>query len=176
MNIFCVDECPYEAAKLLPDKHVNKMITETNQMLAIVFSNYYHDWGVLPKKDGTPYKTENSKHVKHVCTIWIAKSYPNMAWTISHGFGLCNEFSCRYEKVHSGYQTLRTAKSIFENSSGLTIDDYDEVNSFARAMNDDLKNDNSISDIEAYRRYLNTKSWVKNNYLKKPDRKPNWII
>ena len=27
----------------------------------------------------------------------------------------------------------------------------------------------------AYQRYINSKPWVKDNYLRKPDRKPQWI-
>jgi hypothetical protein len=176
MNIFCVDECPFEAAKLLPDRHVNKMITETNQMLSLVFSKYYHDWGTLPKKDGTVYKTENSKHLKHICTIWISKSYDNMAWAISHGFGLCDEFSYRYEKPHAGYEALKVAKDVFESKTNMSINDYDSVKSFARAMDDSIRNDRTISDVDAYRKYLNTKPWVKYNYLKDPNRKPSWIV
>ena len=34
----------------------------------------------------------------------------------------------------------------------------------------------SIDDVEAYRRYLNTKEWIYHNYLRKPERRPDWIL
>ena len=46
---------------------------------------------------------------------------------------------------------------------------------FVRAMPDEFKLDNSIDSVEAYRRYVNSKPWVKDNYLRKPERKPDWI-
>ena len=56
MNIFVTDWDPHVSAKVLPDKHVVKMPLETCQMLSIVFSHWYYDWGdeLVKKKDGTP--------------------------------------------------------------------------------------------------------------------------
>ena len=60
MNIFVTDPDPVISAEVLPDKHIVKMPLETCQMLAVVFSKWYYDWGndLLPKKDGTPYNTD----------------------------------------------------------------------------------------------------------------------
>ena len=60
MNIFVTDPDPVKSAEVLPDKHVVKMPLETCQMLAVVYSKWYYNWGddLLPKKDGKPYKTE----------------------------------------------------------------------------------------------------------------------
>ena len=60
MNIFVTDPDPVKSAEVLPDKHVVKMPLETCQMLAVVYSKWYYDWGddLLPKKDGTPYNTQ----------------------------------------------------------------------------------------------------------------------
>jgi len=60
MNIFVTDPDPVKSAEVLPDKHVVKMPLETCQMLAVVYSKWYYNWGndLLPKKDGTPYNTE----------------------------------------------------------------------------------------------------------------------
>ena len=59
MNIFVTDPDPNLSAEVLPDKHVVKMPLETCQMLAVVYSKWYFNWGndLLPKKDGTPYNT-----------------------------------------------------------------------------------------------------------------------
>ena len=59
MNIFVTDSNPVVSAQCLPDKHVVKMPLETCQMLSIVASEKWgHDYGTLPKKDGTSFKTE----------------------------------------------------------------------------------------------------------------------
>ena len=49
------------------------------------------------------------------------------------------------------------------------------VESFTRAMPDDLKYNNDIDTFIAYKKYIASKPWVKDNYLRKPERKPNWI-
>ena len=53
MNIFVTDPDPVKSAEVLPDKHIVKMPLETCQMLAVVYSKWYFDWGddLLPKKD-----------------------------------------------------------------------------------------------------------------------------
>ena len=54
MNIFVTDPDPLKSAKVLPDKHIVKML-ETCQMLALyVLTNGVTD-RTLPKADGTPY-------------------------------------------------------------------------------------------------------------------------
>jgi hypothetical protein len=49
------------------------------------------------------------------------------------------------------------------------------VTPFARAMPDELKYDTSIDTFEAYKRYIASKTWVKDNYLRMPERKPEWV-
>jgi hypothetical protein len=51
----------------------------------------------------------------------------------------------------------------------------DKVTSFARAMPDEYKLDTSIDTFEAYKRYISSKTWVKDNYLRLPNRKPEWV-
>ena len=58
MNIFATEQCPKNSAMVLPDKHVVKMPLESCQMLSIIFSKWYYDWGTIPKADGTPYATK----------------------------------------------------------------------------------------------------------------------
>ena len=45
---------------------------------------------------------------------------------------------------------------------------------FVRAMPDQLKYDNTIDTVTAYRKYLATKAWVFDNY-RVPDKKPSWL-
>ena len=43
-------------------------------------------------------------------------------------------------------------------------------------MPEDIKFDDTIDTITAYKRYLNTKPWLATNYLRIPSRKPPFII
>jgi len=43
-------------------------------------------------------------------------------------------------------------------------------------MPEDIKFDDTIDTITAYKRYLNTKPWLATNYLRIPTRKPSFII
>jgi hypothetical protein len=49
------------------------------------------------------------------------------------------------------------------------------VTPFVRAMPDEWKCDDSIDTFTAYKRYIASKTWVKDNYLRMPQRKPEWI-
>lgn len=175
MNIFAVDSNPIYAARQLPDKHIVKMCLETCQMLSIIYSKWYYDWGNVHKADGEPYNTQKGAFRNHPCTIWAAENYYNLSWLIAHGCALSTEYTYRYGKVHSCNKTLFEAKKIFHNKTKKAITIHCMVDKFARAMPDVLKYDKSIDDVTAYRKYVNTKEWVKDNYVRKPERKPEWV-
>ena len=120
MNIFVTDPDPNKSAQVLPDKHVVKMPLETCQMLAVVYSKWYFNWGndLLPKKDGTPYNTEKGAFRGHPCTIWAGKNIYNTAWLIQHGFGLLKEYTHRYGKVHSTNMKLNHILERVPNTIG----------------------------------------------------------
>ena len=175
MNIFVIDPDPTAAAQRLPDKHVTKMILESAQMLSIVFSDHYWGIGEVMKVDGTPFKTAKGAFKNHPCTIWAAASINNCAWLIQHALGLCDEFNLRYGHPHNLTKSLLETKDLFHRETGEDITCFNQVVKFARAMPEDLKFDDTISDVEAYHRYLNTKEWVYYNYLRKPERRPAWL-
>jgi hypothetical protein len=75
----------------------------------------------------------------------------------------------RYGKIHSCYNTLVHAYYIFPKGK------ITEVTPFARAMPDEFKFDKSIDTFTAYKRYIASKSWVASNYLRMPQRKPEWV-
>ena len=171
MNIFVTDFCPIKSAQVLPDKHIVKMPLETCQMLSIVASKKWgHGFADLPRLDGTPYKTEKGAFRNHPCTIWAQQ---NWSWLIRHGLALCDEYTYRYGKTHSCEKTLLHAEMIFPFQYLRSVADHATV--FARAMPDQWKYDDTIDDITAYKRYIASKPWVKDNYLRKPERKPDWI-
>lgn len=170
MNIFATSPFPAESAICLPDKHIVKMPLECCQMLSIVASEKWgHGYGYLYKTDRTPYKTEKGAFRNHPCTQWAAKSIDNAYWLIKHGMNLCDEFQLRYGKAHSCYNTLLEAYYLFPKGK-LT-----NVTPFARAMPGEFKYDTSIDTFEAYKRYIASKTWVKDNYLRMPERRPEWV-
>lgn len=175
MNIFCVSCSPIESAQQLPDKHVVKMPLECCQMISVIYSHWYHDWGTIPKKDGNPYATKKGAFRNHPCTQWAAESDENLAWLISHGIALCDEYEYRYSKEHSCKNTLKVALKIFKEKTQKTLDSWLQVKHFTRAMPDNLKYDTSIDTIEAYRLYVRSKEWTLGDYQKKPKRRPVWM-
>jgi hypothetical protein len=175
MNIFAVDTDPIIAARQLPDKHVTKMILESAQMLSIVFSDHYWGIGEVMKVDGTPFKTAKGAFKKHPCTIWAAAKPENCAWLIQHACALCVEFRERYGHKHNLEKSIFECKKLFHRETGDAITIHSMVDGFARAMPEEFKFDNTITDVEAYRMYVASKPWVADNYLRIPERKPAWI-
>jgi hypothetical protein len=172
MNIFVTHESPYKSAQVLPDKHIVKMPLETCQMLSIVASEKWgHGYGTLPKADGTPYATEKGAFRNHPCTVWANETVANSRWLIRHGLALCEEYSNRYKKIHSCLATLAYANKLFPFDAAHRT----ELTPFARAMPDEYKLDTSISTFDAYKMYIASKPWVCDNYLRLPERKPDWI-
>ena len=177
MNIFVTNPCPRKSAMVLPDKHVVKMPLETCQMLAVVFSKWYFNWGndLLPKKDGTPYNTEKGAFRGHPCTVWAGENIANTAWLIEHGFALLREYENRYNKVHSCQTAMNAAEKVFEERTGKTLLCHKEATPFAFAGPDEFKFDTSIDTFTAYKRYISSKPWVASNYLRDPSKKPDWV-
>jgi len=166
MNIFVTDPSPTKSAQVLPDKHIVKMPLETCQMLSIVASDKWgHGFGSLPKLDGTPYKTDKGAFRNHPCTVW---AQDNWTWLIVHGLALCFEYTLRYGKIHSCQSTIEHAVKIFPPQ------DTDPTH-FVFAGPDQWKHDKSITIFDAYKQYIASKPWVCDNYLRLPDRKPEWV-
>lgn len=175
MNIFVTDPNPRASACVLPDKHIVKMPLECCQMLSIIYSDWYYDWGPLPKKDGGYYATKKGAFRNHPCTVWAAKNHYNTAWLIAHGIALCIEYQRRYGKEHSCQKTLFYAKKLFHQKSDKAITCWSMATDFARAMPNEYKLDESIDTFTAYKMYIASKEWVQDNYLKDPDAKPLWL-
>ena len=50
-----------------------------------------------------------------------------------------------------------------------------EPTPFVRAMPDKWKYDDSIDTFTAYKMYIASKPWVCDNYIRLPNRKPDWV-
>ncbi len=175
MNIFATNQDPMLSARVLPDKHIVKMPLESCQMLAIIYSQWYYDWGTLPKANGESYATKKGAFRNHPSTKWAAASIYNTAWLIQHGCALAEEYTYRYGKIHTCAKTLFEAKKIFHRKTDKPIVCWGMAEKFSRAMPDEWKYDDSIDTFTAYKMYIASKPWVCDNYLRMPDRKPEWI-
>lgn len=95
MNIFVLDRCPREAAKMHCNKHVIKMILESCQLLYCVI--YILDESILDHVEeinGLPaYKMT---HVNHPCAIWARQSKANYKWLLDLAKALMEEKRYRY--------------------------------------------------------------------------------
>ena len=169
MNIFACDESPWRAASFLPDRHIVKMPLECTQMLAVTFGRHGLDMGQLPKLDGTPYSDTAFRN--HPCTVWARSSFANLAWLITHAKALCLEYMSRYNKVHGCGRAIIQADFLFRGT-GKGLECYYAHQPFVRAMPEELKFDDSIDTITAYRRYLSTyKTWAT---WSEPASRPFW--
>ena len=164
MNLFVTDPSPYQSAYNLPDKLVVKMALENAQMLAANFDREFLDYGGLKKKDGGFYAVT---HKNHPCSKWIRESKENVAWAIVHGLAICAEYHRRYGKIHSCLQAHLDAKRLFESNGG-HLKTYVGHTPFVRAMPEELKTDQTISSVEAYRRYMHTKHYAAWKYSEQP--------
>lgn len=139
MNIFVLDTSIPLCARYHCDRHVNKMILESVQILCTVLNERGH---------ATPYK---STHRKHPCVCWVDQSYDNFAWLVELADALNGEYRFRYQRDsdHASITVLNEIRDVRYESRGLT--------EFAQAMPDQYKVSGDA--VAAYRAfYLGEKS------------------
>lgn len=119
MNMFYLHPDPIIAARMQCDKHVNKMIIESGQMLSTSHRMLDGDIEVRPSKSGKRmvkyWKLDGNKenilykavHMHHPCTEWTMESLENYDWHYRHFIALCDEYTYRYGKVHKTDTVLR---------------------------------------------------------------------
>ena len=106
--------------------------------------------------------------------LWANSFVNNWQWLLAHGLALCEEYSLRYGKVHTCHKTLLGAKKILPTADP-TGRSGKGPTPFVRAMPDIYKHDTRISTFDAYKIYIASKPWVRDNYLRIPDRRPHWV-
>lgn len=100
MNIFVFHKCPVRSAICQPDKMLVKMVLETAQMLCTAHREL--DGDTNAEQLGL-YQTV---HVNHPCTKWARECSSNYSWLYKHFLALGNEYTNRYDKVHSSISNL----------------------------------------------------------------------
>lgn len=150
MNIFILDKDPVEAAKMMCDKHVVKMVLETAQMLCAAFPD-----------NMAPY---SRTHYNHPCTVWSRVSVQNYEWLLKHGYALAFEYTARYGKIHASQRIIEWCD---DNYKTLDLPDIG-LTPFAQAMPDMYKSDDPV---EAYRKYYkgDKRAFAKWKYSSTPD-------
>jgi len=91
MNIFAVSPFPSECARVLNDKRLNKMTTETAQLL----STAIHEWGY--PEASMVYKRA---YPHHPVTQWVHEHESHFGWTAELLDALAEEWYYRMGKMH----------------------------------------------------------------------------
>jgi len=98
MNVFALDAEPALAARAHCDKHVNKMILESVQILNTSLHQEGHD-------DLAFY---GATHKNHPCVLWAAESWDNFQWLVKLTHHLNREWQLRFDhdEHHTSYYKL----------------------------------------------------------------------
>lgn len=155
MNVFCLDSSPTLAAQYLCDKHINKMIVESAQMLANAFSLERLAKPDCPRSQkGQP---RSHGYPKHPCTIWTYETKANADWLCNHALAMSDERHYRWEDKpeHFSIAFIKWCKS----NLGDSIAPDGNLTDFAIAISNDMKcrtsvkNFDDLTSIEKYRFY-----------------------
>lgn len=134
MNIFILDEDPIDAAVMLCDKHVPKMILESAQLLCSPFEP-----GMAPYR---------RTHYNHPCAIWVRSSSANYEWLLNHACALADEYWKRYDKRR--HKSESVLDWCFENELKIKFPSI-ELTPFAQCMPEQYKVPGDA--VQAYRNY-----------------------
>jgi hypothetical protein len=166
MNIFFLHEEPWEAARMMCDKHVVKMVLETAQLLST--AHRVADGDPLPdERELVFYK---KTHVNHPCAKWCRESVDNYWWLADHFHGLLVEYKFRYGREHKCSSMLYQLQSPPLNVKKFVGEvDFSVI---VPCVADDCVIDEDV--VGSYRKYYNTH---KRHLLKYKNREvPDWII
>lgn len=90
MNIFATSSDPKQSAMWLDDKRVNKMITESAQIICTVLAG-----------DGIKNLPFKSTHEHHPVVLWAGDTPQNLNWLLQHHIALAVEWEHRFDKTHA---------------------------------------------------------------------------
>ncbi len=156
MNIFYLDNSTMMAAQYHVDKHVNKMILETAQLLST--SHWY--------LDGAP-RGYKPTHKNHPCAIWVRDNSNNYWWTYDLFCALAGEYKFRFGKDHKSYVDLKDVLNIRPKY----LTDHGPMTSPPLAMPDEYKVEGSST--ASYRNYYTNAKEHLHTWTKRE--RPEWM-
>jgi len=184
MNIFILNENPVLAARDYCNKHVIKQVLEVGQMLCAA---HWIGWQKMIKVDTSLKRKEFMEklsseidprlrpawkltHVSHPCTQWTQRTWGNYMWLSRHGLALCDEYTARYNKVHSSHELHRWLNRCIPPTFEGSIDNPVGITPFAVCMPDQYKVPGDP--VQSYRNYY---KGDKIRFAKWPEgRSPSW--
>ena len=154
MNIFVLDHDITRCAQAHCDRHVNKMILESVQMLCTALNK---------KGFSTPYR---STHANHPCVLWVGESYDNFQWLCRLALALNAEYRFRYgkDRDHASIAVLHQVSGHRFHSAGLT--------EFAQAMPERYKVPGNA--VQAYRAFYRGEKAAIAQWTRRPE--PAWWV
>lgn len=162
MNIFHTNECPFISASSLCDIHVNKMLTETVQMLctAIQLNTKWvgctHDPNIW-----------RSAYPNHPMTRWVRESLGNYQWAFAHAHGLKEEYWFRFGKRnHKSVSMLQSLPPFYSF-------DLQDMTEPPQCMPDEYKQQNYKTAYKNY--YIGEKLTQKWCVWNKGRQMPDWL-
>ena len=91
MNLFATSPDPVTSAQWLDSKRVNKMLTESAQIICTVLAS--------DRIKGLPFKPT---HGHHPIVKWAGDTHSNLWWTVQHHIALHDEWLYRSEERRVG--------------------------------------------------------------------------
>lgn len=184
MNIFALDQSPFDCAEMHCDKHVVKMILEYAQLLStahrVIDGEEYVDnssgrkikrWRLADEREDILYK---ATHVNHPSAVWVRESCWNYSWLFILWAKLLKEYTYRYGKIHA-CESLYSSLKEFPKNLEVSIDylPIRRISPIPQAMPDECKVEDEQDYVSAYRNYYNT---YKKDFAKWTKRKqPKWF-
>lgn len=125
LNVIYLDDDPVLAARQYCDRHVKKMIVETAQILATVWSLepcagslYYCEWqipmgqtppGALKWLGATVCgnRVNSMRYLDHPCVSWARLYGGNYNWLYCLGIALLEEHEHRFDRIHASTPAIR---------------------------------------------------------------------
>lgn len=178
MNIFATDECPYASAQALDDKRINKMLTESVQMLSTATYimnrprwDELQSWNEDAPHDGGKYVFKPT-HANHPCNVWVRASMDNFLWLHRYAAILHILFQEKSQKKHRSAFCLSWIEG-----TALKLPYIGRTPFCNAARNSDLGFDfaHITPTTEAYRLYLNAR-WPHDKLAPtwKERKRPDW--
>lgn len=175
MNIFALSTDSRTAARMMCNRHVVKMITESAQMLAVACKEIGVAEEYMPlTQKGTPWK--GTAHVNHPCTRWVASNYGNAEWLVGHARELNHQFRIRFGDVD--HASMAAISHMHRRMITLVSEAIDEGKTtlgpmalttgrtpFARAFGDFVVGDD-VPTVQAYREYYKQKVFADGKPMK----------